>query len=258
MSAGSKGKRVSDITEDRLAVLNSGTVEATTLTECLAVDFAAIMAHARSGLGPGALETMQQAAAHGISRRMALAGDLLHEAEGLEAVQTLRFHQSDTVRGWACFVIGADKWLGLAARLALLQPLADDVHFGVREWAWMALRPHLTANLEEAIDHLALWTSASSERLRRFASEATRPRGVWCAHIDALKQRPEIALPILEPLKDDPSAYVQDSVGNWLNDASKTRPRWVQDTTDRWTRESQAPATARICKRALRSLTPKK
>lgn len=258
MSSDPKGKRISDIAPDRLAALNTGTVEATTLTECLAVDFAVIMARACPGLGQGALETMQQAATQGISRRMALAGRIVHEAEGIEAVQTLRFHQSDTVRGWACFVIGADERLALSARLALLRPFADDGHFGVREWAWLALRPHLAADLDAAIGYLTPWTSAPSERVRRFASEATRPRGVWCAHIDALKQKPEIALPILEPLKADPATYVQDSVANWLNDASKTSSRWVQDTTDRWTRESPAPATARICKRALRSLAPRK
>jgi hypothetical protein len=29
--------------------------------------------------------------------------------------------------------------------------------------------------------------------------EATRPRGIWCEHIESLKRNPGVALPILDP-----------------------------------------------------------
>lgn len=258
MSAPQPGKRVADIQADRLAALNAGTVQAATLTECLAVDFALLMENTLPHLTAGALASMRRAAADGISRRMVLAGKMIQEAQGLGTLDMLRAHQSDTVRGWACFVIGADEALDLEARLALIQPLADDGHFGTREWAWMAMRPHIAADLDHAISQLVLWTSAPSEPIRRFVSEATRPRGVWCAHIEVLKQSPEIALPILTPLRADTSGYVQDSVGNWLNDASKTSASWVRNITKLWAQESTSPATARICKRGMRSLTRSK
>lgn len=257
MSAGRSGKRVADIQPVRLALLNAGAVEAATLTECLAVDFAALMRAALPEIGEDAITTMQQAAGEGISRRMALAARLIHERRGFAAVGELRDHVSDTARGWACFTIGAAEDMTLAARLAAIQPFSDDHHFGVREWSWMAVRPHITADLDNAIALLAGWTAEPSERLRRFASEATRPRGVWCAHLGPLRQQPEKALPVLEPLRDDPAPYVQDSVGNWLNDASKDRPDWVRTLCARWGAESTAPATAQICKRALRSINRK-
>lgn len=149
-------------------------------------------------------------------------------------------------------MVGAQAELDVTGRIAAVRPLADDAHFGVREWAWMAVRPHLAQELDTSIAHLARWTAESSERLRRFASEALRPRGVWCAHIAALKREPEQALPILLPLRADPSVYVQDSVANWLNDAAKDQSDWVRGPCAKWMESTPADTTRRICQRALR------
>ena len=93
-----------------------------------------------------------------------------------------------------------------------------------------------------------------SERIRRFTSEALCPRGVWAKHIAALTHDPELGLQILEPLRSDTSRYVQDSVANWINDASKTQPEWVGQFADRWLQESPTPETTRIVSRGLRSI----
>lgn len=101
---------------------------------------------------------------------------------------------------------------------------------------------------------LTPWTQSPSPNVRRFASEALRPRGVWCAHIGTLKKEPEKALPILTPLRADEVVYVQDSVANWLNDAAKDQPDWVRNLCQQWLRESPTPATRRITQRGMRSL----
>ncbi|MBW3511438.1 HEAT repeat domain-containing protein [Janthinobacterium sp. NKUCC06_STL] len=244
---------VADIAPARLALLSGGKVPSATLTEGLAIDFAQLLAAAVPAVGAARLDRMRAQAADGITRRMALAAQLLLEANTDLAL--LQAHASDTVRGWACFTIAAQAGWTLPQQLAAMRPLADDGHFGVREWAWLALRPHLAAQLDEAIALLAPWTADPSERVRRFACEALRPRGVWCAHIARLKEQPQLALPMLQALRADPAVYVQDSVANWLNDAAKSQLDWVRSLCAQWLLESPAAATQRICKRAQRSIS---
>ncbi|MGK5051459.1 HEAT repeat domain-containing protein [Janthinobacterium sp. RB2P8] len=243
---------IADIAPARLDLLNAGSVASATLTEGLAIDFTQLLAAAVPDIGAARLDRMRAQAAAGITLRMVLAAQLLLEANADLAL--LQAHASDTVRGWACFAIAAQAGWPLPQQLAAMRPLADDGHFGVREWAWLALRPRLAAHLIDAIALLAPWTADASERVRRFACEALRPRGVWCAHIAQLKEQPQLALPLLQPLRADPAIYVQDSVANWLNDAAKSQPDWVRSLCAQWLQESPNAATARICKRAQRSL----
>ena len=246
----------------RLAQLNSGQDASNNLAEGLAVDFAVLMAAAVPQAGAAAQAKMRQAASWGISKRMALAGELVLEAVGRQGLRALAGHQSDTVRGWVCYAL-AHKYVlrdpvePLENLLESVRSLADDVHFGVREWVWLAVRPHIARQPQQAITLLAGWVTDPSERVRRFASESTRPRGVWCAHMNILKENPSLGLPVLEPLKADPSRYVQDSVGNWLNDAAKSQPQWVCGLCHEWLAKSPCKATEYICKRARRGLAGK-
>lgn len=250
------------ISSERLAMLNSGQDASNNLTEGLAVDFAVLMAAAVPQAGAATQNRMRQAATLGVSKRMALAGAIVLDAVGVQGLNLLAQHRSDTVRGWVCYALAQDYALRqpgepLQSLLEAVRPLADDAHFGVREWVWLAVRPHIAAQTQQAISYLAGWATAPSERVRRFASESTRPRGVWCTHIGILKENPSLGLPVLEPLKADSSRYVQDSVGNWLNDAAKSQPQWVRGLCHDWLAQSPCKATAYICKRAQRSLAGK-
>lgn len=246
--------RAADIPADVLHALSRGQMQSATLAECLALDQAMLVRTVFPGLSASALKAVDTACALGVLKCMARIGAVLLDELGTDGIAQCQSHAADTVRGWACFMIGAQPALDLQARLTSIRPLADDAHFGVREWTWMAVRPHLAQELAESIAHLAPWTAESSERLRRFASEALRPRGVWCAHIAALKREPAQALPILSPLRADPSAYVQDSVANWLNDAAKDQPVFVRDLCTQWLQGTSTDATRRICQRAQRNL----
>lgn len=46
-------------------------------------------------------------------------------------------------------------------------------------------------------------------------------------HINCLKANPHMVIDLLEIVKCDKSRYVQNAVGNWLNNASKYQPEWI-------------------------------
>jgi 3-methyladenine DNA glycosylase AlkC len=160
--------------------------------------------------------------------------------------------ECDTVRALGAIAIGAFGDSSASERLTLLQPFADDPHFGVREWAWIGLRDRVGEDLKTVLPELLQWAKSDSFRQRRFASEVIRPRGVWCKHLAFAKRGPEICVEIIDELMNDGAKYVQLSVGNWLNDARWTSPLWVEQYCDRWLESSPTPATAAICRRALR------
>jgi 3-methyladenine DNA glycosylase AlkC len=241
-----------DVPIDVLNQLNSGTIETVNLAECLAVDFAILMAQVVPELASVAKSRIPPA--DGITKRMAATGKLLLEHLGAEGVRDLTAHPSDTVRGWAAYLLAVIPDRSLVERLNSIRSLADDHHFGVREWSWLAIRPCIAAQIDEAIPLLMPWVNESSPNMRRFAIEVTRPRGVWCAHIPKLKQHPELGLRLLEPVRADVSRYVRDSASNWLNDAAKSQPEWVKMVCDRWQLESNVSETTKLCTRALRSL----
>ncbi len=248
-------RRRSEVPLDVVAGLNAGQLATVNLVEFLVLDLVALAHAVDPQLGAAAVATITPEM--GATVRMRVIGELAQELWGAIAVQRLATHTSDTVRGWAAYALAARPKVTLAARLKTIRPLADDPHFGVREWAWLALRPRIGEDVEAALDLLSPWVNDSAVGIRRFAVEITRPRGVWCAHLNALKEFPEPALPLLDPLHAEEHKYVQDSVANWLNDASKSQPDWVRALCRQWLRRSDSPATRRICQRALRTVGAK-
>lgn len=254
------------LSAERKAALHSGTLATKNLAECLAIDQAALAQSVLSELGlkaalPRVLAAHREVSRKGISHQIGAIGTAIGETlprlkktAAAQVSERLRCHSSDTVRSWGAFALArADHTLELRDRLAAVRPFAADAHFGVREWAWMAVRPHIAADIDAAVTLLQEWTASADPNIRRFAVESTRPRGVWSEHIAQLKADPSQGLPLLEPLKADTARYVQDSVANWLNDASKTAPAWVLALCEQWG-AAQNPATERIIERALRTL----
>ena len=256
--------RRSEIPPDVLQALNEGREGTITLVEWLAIGMPTLLrwvlpevglAEAGDEIG----KTADGLANEGVTRRLKGIGEALfmvtqRHPRGTESYEALASHTSDMVRAWAAFMLTANKDLLLADRLEATRRFAADRSVAVRECAWDSFRPYVAADLSLGLRLLESWVRDPDPNIRRCATEATRPRGVWCTHIDALKQDPEPGLRLLEPMRSDPSRYVQRSVANWLNDASKTRPDWVRAVCARWTKESPTKETAWIVRQALRTL----
>jgi len=130
-------KAMQDVSAERRAQLNSG-APSNNLMETLCIDFAELMRCAVPQADNAMLEAMHAVQTAGIVRRMQVAGELLATKLGEAGFEQLAAHSSDTVRGWACYLIANLPDLTLEQRLHLVRPLADDAHFGAREWAWIA------------------------------------------------------------------------------------------------------------------------
>jgi 3-methyladenine DNA glycosylase AlkC len=259
-----KGSRsVKDIPANILQQLNAGKIETANLVEWLAIDQKLLVENVLTHLKRkkylqlilAAINNLKKQTVTTVNEAIGLALlNCIKENKDTELLDKLIAHKADAVRCWATYIIGRNEALSPKQKVKDLQSLAADSHFGVREIAWMAIRPSIALNLNESIEILFTWAKSKDENIRRFASEATRPRGVWCEHIDVLKKNPYFAIPILETLKTDTSKYVQDSVGNWLNDASKTAPDFVINICNKWQKENPTKATDYIIKKALRSI----
>ncbi|KAA1246022.1 DNA alkylation repair protein [Aquimarina sp. RZ0] len=255
-----KGPRsLKDLDPEVIEYLNKGSVETANLMEWLAVDQLKLLQQILKELGKSDwydsfYEVVSQQKKPTANSNTKLIGNTFSQlTNDKKVINHLSDHTSDVARCWAAQYTAALE-MSISERLEIIRQYAADTHFGVREVAIFASKEFIIEELTEAIQILNSWTTDIDENIRRFAAEATRPIGVWTKKIDELKAHPEKGLSLLEPLKSDTSKYVRDAVGNWLNDASKTRPDWVSDLCNTWKKESPGNHTAYILKKALRTI----
>ncbi len=86
------------ISPDVLDRLDMGTLETATLSECLAVDSARLMERAALTIPASAIVTLEFQRDAGITRRRALAAEILLEALEPRELETFERHPSDTVK----------------------------------------------------------------------------------------------------------------------------------------------------------------
>jgi len=115
------------------------------------------------------------------------------------------------------------------------------------------VRPFFNKHPKETYDVFNKWTADSSEHVRRWVSEGSRPNLPWGMKIHHLNKNLKKNIRLLEKLKTDPSLYVRTSVANHMNDISWLDPDLTLETLKKWSK-IKTPEIDWLIKRALRNL----
>jgi 3-methyladenine DNA glycosylase AlkC len=97
-----------------------------------------------------------------------------------------------------------------------------------------AVRPFVIRYGSKMLNQMKAWSLHENYKVRRLASEGSRPRLPWAMAIPELKKDPAPLFPILENLKNDPSEYVRRSVANNINDIAKDHPDLIITLARKW------------------------
>ena len=100
-----------------------------------------------------------------------------------------------------------------------------------------AVRSFLNAFPDQTMAAVNAWSRDEDYRVRRLASESTRPHLPWSA---AIGLPVDAAIPVLDGLYGDDSRFVTASVANHLRDIARTKPELVLDTLSRWRDQRRA------------------
>lgn len=100
--------------------------------------------------------------------------------------------------------------------------------------AEFAIRPFLINEPEKTLRQMHRWSKHRDWRVRRLASEGTRPRLPWGKQIPRFINDPADILPILNTLFDDTNLIVRRSVANNLNDISKDHAELAAKLAAQW------------------------
>ncbi|BAY82090.1 hypothetical protein NIES267_15680 [Calothrix parasitica NIES-267] len=97
-----------------------------------------------------------------------------------------------------------------------------------------AIRPFILKHPDITLPRLMEWTSHRDWRVRRLASEGSRPRLPWGIQLKPFIENPSFVIGILNQLYNDSNLVVRRSVANNLNDIAKDNPELAVETARNW------------------------
>ena len=179
------------------------------------------------------------------------------QPDAFDQAVALHAHPAWEVRSFALALLGGLAATNLRALAFLFERCGDDLAWQANEALAMAFDDYCAAiGYEQALPAMQKWLQAPQANLRRAVSEGLRP---WTAAKRAVfAGNPQLAINLLGALKDDPSRYVQESVGNALRDISRKHFDLVLATLRAWVAEQpQSQARRTIAKFALEKAVKK-
>lgn len=112
--------------------------------------------------------------------------------------------------------------------------MAANYEITKRFTAEFSIRPFLIQHRSKCLKVLKRWARDDNPHVRRLVSEGTRPRLPWAMRLQEFQADPQLSLPLLELLKDDPEVYVRRSVANHLGDIAKDHMETAFDVCEKW------------------------
>ncbi|MGB3761561.1 MAG: hypothetical protein WBA07_35140 [Rivularia sp. (in: cyanobacteria)] len=100
--------------------------------------------------------------------------------------------------------------------------------------AEFAIRPFILQHPDKTLSRLMEWTSDQDWRVRRLASEGSRPRLPWSIQLKPFIENPSFIIGILNQLYNDQNLIVRRSVANNLNDIASYHPDLAVETAQHW------------------------
>ena len=125
-----------------------------------------------------------------------------------------------------------------AATVAFIRELTK------RHTGEFAVRPLLAAFPERMMAVMRAWSLDENVHVRRLSSEGMRIRLPWAKKLTVALEQFDDFKAILSNLKDDPSRFVQKSVGNNLNDLYKEAPEKAEEIIGEWERSENGVLSA--------------
>lgn len=188
---------------------------------------------------------------------LSLGGDYLYQLEIFKKIwgPELKKETGMFTEGWWLWPIG--RFIErhcLKDRAATYQFLYD---FTKRQTGEYAIRYLLIDNPLETMTMLLKWSKDSNIHVRRLSSEGMRIALPWSFKTTVALEYFDIYEEILTNLKDDPSKFIQKSVGNNLNDLFKFDPKLAYHIINKWQQADLSDAAKWIIKHGLRSIRKK-
>lgn len=126
--------------------------------------------------------------------------------------------------------------------------------FSKRQTGEYAIRPLLEEHTAQTMQQILIWSGDANVHVRRLSSEGMRIHLPWSKKTTKAVDAFDIYRQVLANLKDDPSRFVQKSVGNNLSDLYRYDARLADLIINGWSKDELSTPAQWIIQHGQRSL----